>query len=138
MVLLYNPPAFSTKISLFLRNRGRWFRISTSFSPQTSSFGDIHISSIKSDRFSNLTICFALLFEKMHLLIHPQRKYPTYTLKSKYTLRTLMNIINTKTLKIFEKKILNRKIVTKVYMTTTSWSTSCIFQKVVKCKYLRN
>ena len=24
---------------------------------------------------------FALLFEKMHLLIHPQIKYPTYTLK---------------------------------------------------------
>ena len=44
MALLYNPsPAFSTKISQFLRNRGRWFRISTSFSPQTSSFGDICI-----------------------------------------------------------------------------------------------
>ena len=27
----------------FLRNRGRWFRISTSFLPQTSSFGDICI-----------------------------------------------------------------------------------------------
>ena len=49
-VLLYNPPpAFSTKISLFLRNRGRWFQISTSFASQTSSFGDIHISSNKSD-----------------------------------------------------------------------------------------
>ena len=37
------PPAFSTKISLFLRNRDRWFRISTSFAPQSSSFGDICI-----------------------------------------------------------------------------------------------
>ena len=27
---------------------------------------------------------------------------------------------------------------TKMYMTTTYCSTECIFQKVVKCKYLRN
>ena len=39
-----NPlPAFRPKNRLFLRNRGRWFRISTSFSPQTSSFGHICI-----------------------------------------------------------------------------------------------
>ena len=31
-----------------------------------------------------------------------------------------------------------QKNLTKVYMTMKSWSTSCIFQKVVKCKYLRN
>ena len=48
--------------------------------------------------------------------IHPQSKYPTYTLKSKYptytlkskypkyTLRTFMNIINKKQLKNFELK----------------------------------
>ena len=42
LALLYNPPpAFRPKNMLFIRNRGRWFRISTSFSPQTSSFGDI-------------------------------------------------------------------------------------------------
>ena len=87
---------------------------------------------------------------KVYTYMHPQSKYPTYTLKSKYptytlkskypiyTLRTLMNLINLKNVKNFRKKILNGKIATKVYMTTTSWSTSCIFQKVVKCKYLRN
>ena len=49
-VLLYKPPpAFRPKNRLFLRNWGRWFRISTSFAPQTASFGDIHISSNKSD-----------------------------------------------------------------------------------------
>ena len=54
--------------------------------------------------------------------MHPQSIYPTYTIKSKYPTYTLMNIINKKKLKSFEKN-LNRKIVTKMYMTTTSWST---------------
>ena len=31
------------KISLFLRSRGRWFRLSTSFAPQSTSFKDIII-----------------------------------------------------------------------------------------------
>ena len=40
-------------------------------------------------------------------------KYPTYTLKSKYptyTLRTLMNLINLKNVKNFLKKILIEKL----------------------------
>ena len=56
---------------------------------------------------------FALLFEKMLLLLHFQSKFPTYTLKSKYptytlkskghtyTLITLMNLINVKNVKNF-------------------------------------
>ena len=39
---------------------------------------------VKSDVFSIKPTFCALIFEKMHLLIHPQSKYPTYTLKSKY------------------------------------------------------
>ena len=40
---LHPPPAFRPKNRLFLRNLGCWFRILTSFAPQTSSFGDICI-----------------------------------------------------------------------------------------------
>ena len=42
--LVYNPPpAFRPKISIFLRNRGRWFRIWSWFVQYCSSFGDIWI-----------------------------------------------------------------------------------------------
>ena len=49
-----------------LCNRGRWFRISTSFAPQGSSFGDISISSKKSDNqnsYATACIYFAIAFQ---------------------------------------------------------------------------
>ena len=42
---LENPPLKRPKNSVFLRNRGRWFRIWSWFSRQSSSFGDICILS---------------------------------------------------------------------------------------------
>ena len=55
--------------------------LSTSFAPQSSSFGEIAISSNKSDMYFSIKRFFALIFEKMHLV-------NTYTYPHKHTIYT--------------------------------------------------
>ena len=69
-----NPPAFFTKISLFLRNRGHWFRISTLFAAQGSSFKDTRICSNKSDNHNRKLQYISII--RRNTVQNPQ--YPQY------------------------------------------------------------
>ena len=122
-----NPPAFSTKISLFLRNRGRWFRISTSFAPQALVLKINVFARIKlTITIENYSILVYLLFEGIPYKT-PNTLNTLNTLKTLDTLDTLDTLKPLNTLKkYFDQGVHYHDVLVDLVL----------FLKVVKCKYI--